>query len=158
LQPVTFWTRGDRNIGGVMPLMVLTNCEEVELTHSGKAGKRIRPDRENFPHLPHPPVILDQRNYTNEELVLWGQPWPDATITGYIGGNPVKSVRFASSPVATTLEVVPDTAAIAVHDEVRVMVRALDQAGNKLPFFFDPVAIEIAGPARLIGPSVVPLR
>ena len=43
-------------------------------------------------------------------------------------------------------------------DSVRVMVRALDQAGNKLPFLLDPVEIAVAGPARLVGPSLTPLR
>ena len=27
LQPVTFWARGERNIGGVLPLIILTNCD-----------------------------------------------------------------------------------------------------------------------------------
>lgn len=158
LEPVTFWTRGDRNIGGVMPLMVLTNCDEVQLSHAGGASKLIAPDRETFPNLPHPPVVFDQRNFTSQELVLWGMPWPDATITGFIAGKPVKQVALSGAPVATTLQVVPDTAQLATHDEVRVVVRALDQGGRKLPFFFDPVAIEIEGPAKLLGPSVVPLR
>ena len=42
LEPVTFWARGERNIGGVLPLMVLTNCEEVELRYGNNAPKRAR--------------------------------------------------------------------------------------------------------------------
>jgi beta-galactosidase len=38
------------------------------------------------------------------------------------------------------------------------MVRALDQIGNKLPFFPEPVAISVSGAGRLIGPALVPLR
>ena len=38
------------------------------------------------------------------------------------------------------------------------MVRALDQAGNKLPFLLDPVEIDVGGAATLSGPSLVPLR
>ena len=38
------------------------------------------------------------------------------------------------------------------------MVRALDQVGNKLPFFPEPVTIRVSGAGRLIGPSLVPLR
>jgi beta-galactosidase len=41
---------------------------------------------------------------------------------------------------------------------VRLMVRVLDQAGNKLPFFFEPVAVALDGPATLFGPELVPLR
>ena len=38
------------------------------------------------------------------------------------------------------------------------MVRALDQVGNKLPFLMEPVEIAVDGPARRIGPALVPLR
>ena len=38
------------------------------------------------------------------------------------------------------------------------MVRALDQVGNKLPFFFEPVSFQVTGAGRLIGPALVPLR
>ncbi len=55
LQPVTFWARGERNIGGVLPLIVLTNCDYVEVKFGEWPAKRIYPDKENYPHLPHPP-------------------------------------------------------------------------------------------------------
>ena len=38
------------------------------------------------------------------------------------------------------------------------MVRMLDQAGHKLPFYPEPVTITVSGNARLLGPSLVPLR
>jgi beta-galactosidase len=159
LQPVTFWARGERNIGGVLPLTILTNCDEVELRYGNQPPKRVGPDHENFPHLPHAPVVVDRRHFTSAELGLWGMKWEDATITGYVGGKPVKTVRFVSDPVATTLEAVADRSTLSTgKDSVRIIVRALDQVGNKLPFLFEPVAIEVNGPARLVGPSVVPLR
>lgn len=158
LKPVTFWARGERNIGGVLPLIVLTNCDEVELKYGNYPAKRVGPDRENFPHLPHPPVVLDRRHFSDAELGLWGMEWLDATVTGYIGGKPAKTVRFVSDPVATTLEVVADAETIGTTDAVRVMVRALDQAGNKLPFFSEPVEIAVTGAGRRLGPGLVPLR
>ena len=158
LKPVTFWARGERNIGGVLPLLVLTNCDEIELRYGDHAPKRVGPDRENFPHLPHAPVVLDRRHFSNEELGLWGMQWEHVTIVGYVAGKPVKHVRLVSDPVATSLEVVADHDSIGVHDTVRVMVRALDQAGNKLPFFPEPVMIEVTGMGKLIGPALVPLR
>jgi beta-galactosidase len=158
LQPVTFWARGERNIGGVLPLMVLTNCEEVELRYGNYPGKRLGPDREQFPHLPHAPVVFERRHFTNEELGLWGMEWLDAVIVGYIGGKPVKEVRYVADPVADRLELVADATRIGSHDPVRLMVRALDQAGHKLPFFPEPVAIEVSGAGTLLGPSLVPLR
>ncbi len=158
LRPVTVWARGERNIGGTLPLIVLTNCDEVELAYGSYPPKRVAVDRERFAHLPHPPAIVERRHFTDAELGQWGMEWRDVTVTGLIGGKPAKAVRFVADPVATTLEVVADAAQVAVNDTVRVMVRALDQAGNRLPFLFEPVAIEVAGPGRRIGPRLVPLR
>ncbi|HWV21771.1 MAG TPA: glycoside hydrolase family 2 TIM barrel-domain containing protein [Devosia sp.] len=159
LKPVTFWARGERNIGGVLPLIILTNCDEVELAYGQNAPKRFRPDREAYPHLPHAPVIIKRTDLTDEELGLWGMSWEDATITGYVKGAVVKTVKFISDPVATELQVTPDhTELSAEADTVRVMVRALDQSGKKLPFFPEPVSIEVSGAAERLGPGLVPLR
>jgi beta-galactosidase len=159
LKPVTFWARGERNIGGVLPLIILTNCDEVELTYGKNTPKRLRPDREAFPHLPHAPVVIKREDLTDEELGLWGMSWEDATITGYINGQVVKTVKFIADPVATELEVTPDATELGAEgDTVRVMVRALDQSGKKLPFFFEPVSIEVTGAAERLGPGLVPLR
>ncbi|UYN99294.1 MAG: glycoside hydrolase family 2 protein [Devosia sp.] len=159
LKPVTFWARGERNIGGVLPLIVLTNCDEVELVYGKNGAKRFRPDRKSFPHLPHAPVVIRREDLTEEELGLWGMSWEDAVITGYIGGKAVRSEKFISDPIATSLEVDPDSTEIAADgDTVRVMIRALDQSGRKLPFFPEPVAIEVSGAAERLGPALVPLR
>ena len=159
LKPVTFWARGERNIGGVLPLMILTNCDEVELTYGNNAPKRFRPDREAFPHLPHAPVIIKREHLTDEELGLWGMSWEDAVITGYINGQVVKTVKFISDPIATELQVTPDHTELGAEgDTVRVIIRALDQSGKKLPFFPEPVSIEVSGAAERLGPGLVPLR
>ncbi len=158
LQPVTFWARGERNIGGVLPLLILTNCDEVELRYGSHPPKRVGPDRDRFPHLPHPPVILDQRHFTKDELGLWGMSWEHADITGFLNGKAVRHLTYAADPVATTLQVQPDATHVGPHDAVRVMVRALDQAGHKLPFFPEPVSITVTGAGRRIGPGFVPLR
>ena len=158
LKPVTFWARGERNIGGILPLIILTNCDEVELRYGSHPPKRIGPDVDRFPHLPHPPVIVDRRHFSNAELGLWGMTWEHGTVTGYLNGEPVAEARFAADPVATSLQAAPDATTIATHDAVRVIVRALDQVGNKLPFFPEPVRIEVTGAGRRIGPELVPLR
>ncbi len=158
LEPVTFWARGERNIGGVLPLIVLTNCDEVELRYGDYPPKRVGPDREAFPHLPHAPVVIDRRHFSSEELGLWGMEWLGVGITGYIDGTAVKTVQFVADPVATTLEVVADRTTIGRTDTVRVMVRALDQVGNRLPFLSEPVAIDVSGAGRRLGPGLVPLR
>ena len=153
LKPVTFWARGERNIGGVLPLIVLTNCDAVELRYGGLT-KRVEPDRERYPHLPHAPVVIDHRHFSRDELGRWGMSWEDCTITGLVDGEPAATQRFVADPLPTTLEVAPDATTLdaGARDEVRVIVRALDQAGNVLPFLADCVDIAVSGPATLIGP------
>ena len=159
LKPVTFWARGERNIGGVLPLIVLTNCDEVELRYGANPPKRFTPDREAYPHLPHAPVVMDRRHFSDEELGRWGMSWESATITGYVGGKAVKTVNFVADPVPATLEVEADGDRLrGSGDTVRVMVRALDQSGHTLPFFSDPVSIEVSGAGERLGPGLVPLR
>jgi len=154
MKPVTFWARGERNIGGVLPLIVLTNCDEIELKY-GSLVKRVGPDRKNFPHLPHAPVVIDHRHFTKDELGVWGMKWESAEFTGFIVGKAVANLRMVADPVPTTLQIEADGKTIRAEgrESVRVIVRALDQAGNILPFLNDAVDVEVQGPARLIGPA-----
>ena len=159
MKPVTIWARGERNIGGALPLIVLTNCDEVELRY-GSLTKRLGPDRESFPHLPHPPVIFDHRSFTQDELGVWGMEWEDVQFTGYIGGKPVAALTMVANPLPTTLQVEADadTLRAGERDTVRVIVRALDQAGSRLPFLNDVVIIKVDGPAKVIGPATIALQ
>ncbi|OHV20107.1 glycoside hydrolase family 2 protein [Rhizobium sp. RMa-01] len=159
MKPATFWARGERNIGGVLPLIILTNCDEVELQY-GELSKRIGPDRENYPHLPHPPVVLDHRHFTADELGTWGLEWIDGTLTGYIAGEPVASLTFAADPLPTTLEIVADSSTLKARerDSTRVIIRALDQCGQRLPFMNDSISLKVHGPAKIVGPANVPLQ
>jgi beta-galactosidase len=155
MQPVTFWARGERNIGGVLPLIVLTNCDYVEVKFGEWPAKCVYPDRENYPHLPHPPVVLDLRTVTPQEFGTWGRVWREGTFTGYVDGKAVKTMVLPADPVPTTLEVTPDDTALRAgeKDAVRVVVRVLDQCGNLLPYFEEPVSLALSGPGRIIGPA-----
>jgi beta-galactosidase len=158
MQPVTFWARGERNIGGVLPLIVLTNCDEVSLQYGANPPKMVQADRENYPNLPHAPVVITKDNFSASELGQWGMTWQDATITGYVNGKAVATRRFVCDPLPTTLQVAPDATRIGARDALRVMIRVLDQVGNKLPFMGDAVTITVRGVGHLLGPQVVPLR
>lgn len=156
LKPVTYWARGERSIGGVLPLIILTNCDEVEL-HYGSLTKRIGPDRENFPHLPHPPVVIDDRHFSNDELGVWGLKWEDGFFTGIINGKPVAKLHMVPDPLPTTLDIRADRQTLKAEgrDTTRVIVRALDQAGARLPFLNDVVTVMVDGPGRVIGPQTI---
>ncbi|MGO4565980.1 glycoside hydrolase family 2 TIM barrel-domain containing protein [Rhizobium sp. 2YAF20] len=159
MKPVTFWARGERNIGGVLPLIILTNCDEVELRY-GSLVKRVGPDRETFPHLPHPPVVIDHRHFTRDELGVWGMQWEDAHFTGFVDGQAVAELDMVADPLATTLEVKADSQTIRSHDRdsTRVIVRALDQVGSRMPFLNDVVSLRIDGPARVVGSQTIPFQ
>ena len=159
MKPVTFWARGERNIGGVLPLIILTNCDEVELRY-GSLVKRVGPDRETFPHLPHPPVVIDHRHFTRDELGVWGMQWEDAHFTGFVDGQAVAELDMVADPLATTLDVEADNHTIRSHDRdsTRVIVRALDQVGSRMPFLNDVVSLRVDGPARVVGPQTIPFQ
>ena len=158
LEPVTFWARGERNVGGVLPLVILTNCDEVEFSYGSNVSKRFKPDTETYPHLPHAPVIVRNEDFTEDELGEWGMRWEDGHFTGFVDGQKVIEKHLAADPVAKDLTVTADAETIAPDEDVRVMVHVRDQAGNKLPFLFEPVTIAVDGPAQLFGPSLASLR
>ena len=159
LKPVTYWTRGERNIGGVLPLVILTNCDEVELRFANGASKRFPPARERFAHLPHPPVIIERSDVSETEFGQWGKEWEAIEIAGFLNGQVAATKFFVADPLPDRLQVVADKAQILAdeREELRVIVRALDQAGSVLPFLADQITIGIDGPASLIGPPHVPL-
>jgi len=159
MKPITFWARGERNIGGVLPLIILTNCDEIELRY-GSLVKRVGPDRETFPHLPHPPVVVDHRHFTKDELGVWGMQWEDAHFTGFIDGEAVAKLHMVADPLPTTLEVEADSQTLRAkgRDSTRIIVRALDQVGSRIPFINDVVTLTVSGPARIIGPQVIPFQ
>ncbi|MGF9567626.1 glycoside hydrolase family 2 TIM barrel-domain containing protein [Neorhizobium sp. JUb45] len=159
MKPVSVWSRGERDIGGILPFIVLTNCDEVEISY-GSVRKRVGPDRERFLHLPHPPVVIDHRHFSKDELGMWGMALQHGELRGFIDGREVAYLRLLANPVPTLLEVVADehTLPAATKDQVRVIVRALDQAGNILPYLDEPVNVTVSGAARLLGPETIVLN
>ena len=123
-----------------LPMIVLTNCDYVEFQFGAFPPKRVYPDRENYPHLPHAPVVIDHRHVDFAEIGAWGMRWQDGRFTGFVDGEPVAEVRLSGKAVATTLEFVADDAELRAgeKDATRFIVRALDQFGNVLPVFDDP--------------------
>ncbi|MGL1922543.1 MAG: glycoside hydrolase family 2 protein [Hyphomicrobiales bacterium] len=160
LKPVTIWARGERNICGVLPLIVLGNVDEIKVRYGDTYSAKILPDRVNYPHLPHPPFILDLEHFGAEGMGEWGLKWEGAEVIGYIDGKQVAKCEFDRDPQPTTLEVDVDETTISAEDcdEVRVIVRALDQVGNVMPFYDERIHVELDGPATLLGPNELSLR
>jgi beta-galactosidase len=153
LEPLTVWARGERSECSIMPLVVMTNCEEVGLVVGGVDKGRFAPDRLKWAGLPHPPVVI------KADEGAWGMAWQDAVFTGYVGGAAVVEKRFAADPSPVALRLEPDSSDLRAQgegeawDATRVVLRLVDRCGNHLPFAFDPVKVTIAGPGVLVGPS-----
>ena len=160
LKPVTHWARGERNIGGVLPLIILTNCDYVELLYGSDLSAIEYPNRERFPNLPHPPVIFDHKSFDEEEMGHWKKEWENVTFKGYVGDEEVISYSMVGNPVADRMEVAPDWRWLKSeeNDETRIVVKALDQIGNTLPHFDDPLSITISENGQLIGPDMINFR
>ncbi|MCY4101120.1 MAG: glycoside hydrolase family 2 protein, partial [Rhodobacteraceae bacterium] len=160
LKPVTHWARGERNIGGVLPLIILTNCDYVELRYGSELTAIEYPNRERFPNLPRPPVIFDHKSFGEEEMGHWKKNWENVTFKGYVGDEEVITYSMVGNPVADRMDVVPDWRWLKSdeNDETRIVVKALDQIGNTLPHFDDPLSISVSENGQLIGPDMINFR
>ena len=98
-----------------------------------------------------------------ENLVIrygmgWGSSDDSVRIVGILDGKEVAERVFGVDASARRLGMEADTCSLhVVYEEewtsTRVVVRALDQYDNAVPFMFEPYTIHIEGPARLIGPA-----
>ncbi len=97
-----------------------------------------------------------------EELVMrYGMGWDSSDdrirLVGILDGKEVAERSFGVDRVARKMVAEADTIRLDARGEeewasTRVVVKALDQYDNIVPFVFEPYTIEVEGPARLIGP------
>jgi len=147
LEPATYWRQGDKSGGGVEPLVIFSNVDEVEVFIGTESRGRFRPARETYPNLPRPPFVITNLGPT------WGKMWADLRVVGYIGGKQAAERRIACDGVPARLEMVADDKVIVADgaDMTRVSLRITDRFGNILPFAMQPVALKISGPGVLVG-------
>lgn len=148
LRAATVWTMGDRSGGGIDPLVVFSNCDEVEVIIGQAVYGRFQPDRETFPNLPHAPYQI--RGLT----LLWGKDrFEDLRLVGYVNGQAVVEQRISANGLPHALVLQPDDAELRADgaDMTRLVFKIVDEFGNRLPFTNQVVTFEIDGPADLIG-------
>ena len=90
MQPVTFWARGERCECLILPLIILTNCDEIEFKVGDYPVKRLKPAVKQFPHLPHAPVIIDDDVISPQEFGEWGMKWETVSLRGLHNGRSVR--------------------------------------------------------------------
>ena len=96
----------------------------------------------------------------NKYVGDWGDAATEYRFEAVKNGKVVKTVvKSPMSKVRLELRV-SDTVLTEreTWDAAAVRIRAVDENGNVLPFFNEPVFFELSGPASLIGPSVISLK
>lgn len=152
LEPTTIWASGERSIGGVMPLVIFTNCDYVEVEIDNRFLGRFYPDQEKYPGIEYPPVILEK---SEESFREWGMGWFDGELRGYVDNRRVITRRFLKDPVPVKLDIVADDPCLLADgiDATRVVCSVIDEVGNTVPFINDYIEYSIAGPGEIIGPE-----
>jgi beta-galactosidase len=155
MEPVTFWARGERSIGGIIPLVIFTNCDYIEFHYGNKAVKKIYPRKEEYKGIPYPPVIVDFSVISPQEAGSWGMVWEDLILKGYYNDKQVIEKKFSKEPVPSELYVSADDYVLdsSQKDATRIVVKILDQCGNLLPFIDEIIKVEVKGPAKIQGPN-----
>lgn len=149
LKAATYWTFGDRSRGGNNPLTVFSNCDEIEVYIGGEKIGRFQPDREEYPHLPHPPFVVKWPLPYNP----WGDPSGDLKVVGFINGKEVIKQEIDRSQKPHKLTLRADSAELAADgaDMTRLVVSVEDKFGNPLAYQLRTVQLELEGDAQLIG-------
>lgn len=148
LQAATLFARGERSIGGVDPLVVFSNCDEIDVYMGDTLQGKFTPDREQFPNLPHAPYVIEGIK------MPWGShDYADFRLVGYLNGQAVAEQQFdhLSLPACLDLQVDDHELNADGADMTRLVFKITDKYGNRLPFTNQVISFTIDGPAQLIG-------
>lgn len=150
LEPVTLWARGERSIGGVAPLVILTNCEYVEFYNGSEFIGKFYPSGESYPGLPYPPIVI--KEFPGG---VWGMSWDNGEFIGYTGGREVIRKKFSKNPTAEKLAVKADDTKLlpGEMDATRVVYKIVDQYGNIVPYVNEIIKFAVSGPGEIVGPT-----
>jgi beta-galactosidase len=145
----TVWAMGDHSGGGVDPLVIFSNCDEIEVFIGGDRHGRFQPDRANFPNLPHPPYQISGIGIH----ATWGKTQADLRLIGYLNGQAVAEQRIAADGLPAALYLHADSLELNADgaDMTRLVFMIVDKFGNRLPYTNQVVTFEIDGDADLIG-------
>jgi beta-galactosidase len=149
VRAATFWTFGERAEGGVEPLTVFSNCEQIRVFKGADRLGVFEPDRAQFPHLPHPPFTV----LGIPLLAMFGAGYQELRIEGLIGGEVVAEQRISADGLLYALTLEADDAELRADgtDMTRLVFRVVDQYGNRQPYHTAAVTFSVEGPGRLIG-------
>ena len=147
LEPAFEWAARDDYAGGIAngaKATILSNCDHVKLfSGDNKLLAEADPDREEYPHLPHPPFRFQ----------IKGRTLLDLRIEGYIGGKKVIEKQYSANGVDQLLVLKADDDALIADgaDCTRVVFKVADEYGNQRRNSTGAISFALDGPADLIG-------
>ncbi len=149
MEPATIWSVGDRDASLIDPLVVFSNCDEIEVFLGEDSTGRHKPDRKSFPNLPHPPFQVTLFKATQ----TWGKRIADLRVVGYIGGGQVAERHCITGglPHRLVLRADDDTIFADGADMTRISCVVVDKLDNRLPYANVIVTFAVDGPAELVG-------
>ncbi len=149
LKAATYWTYGDRAGGGNNPLVIFSNCDELEVFIGGELLGKNKPDVEQFPHLAHAPFFVRWPLPYNP----WGKPFGDLKIIGYLGGKAVATQEIAIDQKPHKLALYTSSPELNADgaDMAWVVACVEDKFGNRLPYRMALVDLKLEGDGELIG-------
>ena len=129
-------------------VIVLSNCEEVELFVGDESKGRIKPNR--FMNLPHPVFEFSGIKHTNDSLMA----------VGFIGDKAVKEHvrKTPKEAVALTINADYNTLIANGIDMTCCTVEIVDENGTRLPYADNEITINIEGTATFIGNKTIALE
>lgn len=157
LEPVTLWARGEKGEfdgRSFLPVMVLSNCEKISVTMGGET-MYFEPEKKLYRGLKYPPFEIKGLR----TMLDWGLNWYDATIKGYVNDEVVIEKHFVKDPMLTKLDVKADDLVLnkGDYDVTRIVIKAVDQVGNIMPYSNEIVHLNLQGVGEIIGPNSVAL-
>jgi beta-galactosidase len=146
IEPSFYWDFGPRTPGGPgRRSAIFSNCDRIEIFIDGKKLASLKPERDAFPHLKHPPFLAD--------LTVDGTSKPELRIDGYVGNVLCLSRSFSSDNSMDRLSLFADDAVINADgsDATRVVFGAVDKYGASRPFVEGEVRLDIEGAGMIVG-------
>ncbi|MCI0708941.1 MAG: glycoside hydrolase family 2 protein [Chloroflexi bacterium] len=149
LYAATNWSMGDRSGSGNNPLVVFSNCNEIEVITGDSSQGRFQPDVENYPNLRNPPFVVRWGTPYNP----WGSEIYDLTVNGFLNGELAAQHRIASDHLPRKLRLSIHTSTLKADgsDMTRIAVQIVDKYGNVLPYQQRIVEFRLEGDGELIG-------
>lgn len=151
---------GDYGADRPESLWIFTNCDYVRAFREGSFLGKFYPDREQFGHLPHPPInIPGQFLYGSVNAGAMGET-PAFRFEFIKDGRLVR--RMIRRPATKAYLDVLCSHTLLVeknsYDMALLRIRAVNAQGLLLPYYNEPVRIKASGPIAIVGPDTISLK